>query len=266
LPGSPSGDVVGTVESLGDGVDAVRVGDRVAALVEREAFADFVLAGADWLAPVPEGLDAAAASVLPMAAPVALRVLRTGQLAAGETVLVHAAAGGIGHLATQLAKLLGAGTVLATASSPAKLDFARKHGADIGIDYTASDWADQVRAAAPGGVDVIVDSVGGDVLRQGLDLLAPFGRLIVYGAASGELSDVPIRSLFGMRYVAGFSLLAWRAARPEQARAEVAEVTEHLVAGRLHTALHTTFPLAEVAKAHQLLDERGHLGRVLLVP
>lgn len=305
LPGALTGDVVGTVETIGpevgtantagtasaalaesvagaasvagtgadalstvgaaSTVGAVSVGDRVAVLTG-DAFADFVLAGAEWLAPVPDGLDAGAASMLPMASPLALRVLRTGALAKGETVLIHAAAGGIGHMMVQRAKLLGAGTVIATAGSPAKLAFAREFGADFAIDYADADWLDQVRAVAPGGVDVIADSVGGETLLRGLDLLAPFGRTVVYGLAGGELPAVPVQSLFALRQVAGFSLLAWRTACPERARAEMTEVADHAVAGRLRTVVHATFPLTEVVKVRQLLDDRGQLGRVLVVP
>jgi NADPH:quinone reductase-like Zn-dependent oxidoreductase len=266
LPGAVTGDVVGSVTALGAGVTGVAVGDRVAALVE-DAFADHVVAGADWLVPVPAGLDAGTASMLPMGGAVALGVLRAGRLAAGESVLVHAAAGGIGHLAVQLARQLGAGTVVATAGSAAKLEFARSLGADVAVDYTAADWAEQVRAAVPGGVDVIADAVGGDVTRAGLGLLAPLGRLVAYGSASsGELADVPLRSLFAVTSVTGFSLRGWRAAAPELARAQVTEAAEHLASGRVKVALAATFPLADAAEAHRLMENRGQLGRVLVVP
>jgi NADPH2:quinone reductase len=204
--------------------------------------------------------------MLPMGAPVALRTLRTGHFSPAETVLVHAAAGGIGHLAVQLAKLLGAGQVIATASSPAKLEFAREHGADAAVDYTADDWPDQVRAAAPDGVDIVLDSVGGQTTHHSLDLLAPFGRVVVYGVADGDYTEVPVARLYGLRSVIGFSLLAWRAARPKQARAEVAELAEHFTAGRLRTTVHARLPLNEAVEAHRILDTRAQLGRVLLVP
>jgi NADPH:quinone reductase-like Zn-dependent oxidoreductase len=265
LPGILTGDVVGTVEAVGPDVDEQLAGRRVAGLAE-DAFADYSIADAQWLAPVPEGLDLGAASMLPMGAPVALRALRTGRLAHGETVLIHAAAGGIGHLAVQLAKLLGAGTVIATASSPAKLDFARKYGADIGIDYTDSDWPDQVRKAAPHGVDVVLDSAGGEILQRSFDVLAPFGRVVVYGAASGELTSVPVTNLFALKSVAGFSLLAWRAASPEQARQEMTEVADYSTTGQLRTAVHARLPLTEAVAAHRLLEDRAQLGRVLLLP
>ncbi|MEW2122027.1 zinc-binding dehydrogenase [Streptomyces sp. NPDC005474] len=265
LPGKLTGDVVGTVEAVGLGADTQQVGRRVAGLAE-DAFADYIVADAQWLAPIPDGLDLGAASMLPMGAPVALRTLRTGRLAPGETVLIHAAAGGIGHLAVQLAKLLGAGMVIATVGSPAKLDFARNCGADIAIDYRDSDWPDQVRKAAPRGVDVVLDSVGGETLQRSFDVLAPFGRIVIYGAASGELTSLPVTNLFALKSVAGFSLVAWRVADPEQARREMTEVAEYSTAGQLHTAVHARLPLAEAAAAHRLLEDRSQLGRVLLLP
>ena len=264
LPGKLTGDVVGTVTATGPGVDAALAGRRVATLAE-DAFADLVVAEAQWLAPVPDGVEDGMASMLPMGGPVALRTLRTGRLAAGETVLVHAAAGGIGHLALQLAKVLGAGTVIATASSTARLDFAVEHGADVAVDYTDDDWPEQVRRAAPGGVDVVLDSVGGDVLRRSLGLLAPFGRVVVYGAASG-VTAVPVTDVFALRTVAGFSLLAWRQASPEAARAEMGEIAELAANGRLRTTTSARVPLTEASRAHRLLEERTALGRVLLVP
>jgi NADPH2:quinone reductase len=266
LPGSPHGDVVGSVEAVGDGVDGALIGQRVVSLVGVDAYADYCVADADWLVQVPESLDIGTASVLAMPAPVALRALRAGQVAEGEAVLVHSAAGGIGHLATQLARLEGAGTVVATAGSPAKLDFARQHGADFAISHTDRDWPEQVSAAVPGGLDVVLDSIGGRVSASSLGLLAPLGRLVIYGAASGELPVIPVPSLYGMLSVTGFGIMAWRAARPAEARREMAEVAEHAAAGRLRAVVQAMLPLAEAARAHELLEDRGRLGRVLLVP
>jgi len=266
LPGKLTGDVVGTVEAVGADVDGYQVGQRVAALAAEDAYADFVLADAQWIAAVPEGLDVGAASMLPMGAPVALRALRSGGLTAGETVLVHSAAGGIGHLIVRLAKELGAGTVIATAGSPAKLDFARKCGADAGIDYTEPDWPDHVRTIAPGGVDVVVEAVGGETLLRSFDTLAPYGRVVSYGAASGELAAVPITALFRLRSVVGFNITAWRTAFPEQARAEMTELAGLFAAGRLQTTVHATLPLTEAAEAHRILEDRSQMGRVLLLP
>ena len=266
LPGSPTGDVVGTVDAVGPGVDPARLGERVAALVDPDAYADFVLADAAWLAPVPDGLAPGLASLLTVAGPVALRLLRAGGLASGETVLVHSGAGTIGALAIQLARLSGAGTVIATASTPEKLRYARGVGADVAVDYTAGDWPSRIREAVPGGVDLVLDAVGGAVLTSSIDLLAPRGRAVVYGAASGDLISVPVRSLFGLRTVTGFALLAWRAACPDEARAEMTEVARHLRAGRLRAETRATLPLTEAAEAHRLLEDRTTIGRVLLTP
>lgn len=234
--------------------------------VQARAFFGEQPADARWLVPVPDGLDAETASALPMAAPVALGALRAGRLAHGEIVLVHCAAGTIGHLAVQLAKAAGAGTVVATASTAAKLDFARAHGADIGVDYTDEDWPQQVRTAVPGGVNVVLDAAGGEILRRSLDVLAPYGRLVAYGAASGELGSVPVTDLFALRSVTGFSLLAARAADPEQALKDLTELTEYAAQGLLRTAVHARLPLTAAGEVHRLLESRAQLGRVLVVP
>ncbi|TQS45827.1 quinone oxidoreductase family protein [Cryptosporangium phraense] len=260
LPGSPGGDVVGVVDAVGPDVDEGLRGRRVAALVAEGAFADYSVADAAWLVPVPDELDDGAASMLPTSAPVALGLLRTGRLAPGETVLVHAAAGGIGHLIVQLARLLGAGSVIATASSPAKLDFAREWGADVAIDHTDPAWFEKVTP----GVDLVLDANGGDVLRRSLELLAPTGRAVVYGAAGGELVEIPVTSLFPLRSVLAYSILGRRAAAPDVVRDELAELAGMLADGRLRTHVHARLPLAEAVEAHRILDARAQHGRVLL--
>ena len=256
LPGSPTGDVVGEVTAVGPDVTSFSVGDRVAALVPEGAYADFALADATWAALVPSGLDAVSATALPMLAPVALQVLRTGRLAAGETVLVQSAAGGIGHLAVQIGKVLGA-RVVGVVGSATKADFVRSLGAD---DVVTADgeW--------PTGVDVVVDAVGGAALLRGIDSLGPLGRAVMYGAASGEIANVPARSLFGLRSLVGFGVSAWRESRPEQARADIAEAGRLIADGTVRVAQHAAFPLSEAAKAHQVMDDRTNLGRVLLLP
>jgi NADPH:quinone reductase len=265
LPGTLTGDVVGTVVSVGADADPALTGTRVAALVE-DAYADYVVADTGWLASVPAGLEAGAASMLPLIGTVALGALRVGRLGLGETVLVTAGAGAIGHLAVQLAKRQGAGTVIATAGSPAKLDFLKELGADVAIDYTRPDWDQEVRAAAPSGVDLTLEAVGGSVLHKSISLLAPFGRVVVFGASAGDLTSVPVRNLYALKTVTGFSLLAWRAAAAEQVRDGVRELTGLFETGHLRAAAETRLPLAEVVRAHQLLEDRVVLGRLLLVP
>ncbi|MHC3472570.1 quinone oxidoreductase family protein [Streptomyces sp. 7R007] len=269
LPVVLGGDVVGRVAAVGPRAGHVRAGDRVGAFLMQGAYAEYAVADAAHLVPVPEGLDAAAATVLPGAGPIAVGTLAAGRFRAGETVLVHAAAGGIGHLTVQLARLAGAGRVIATASSPAKLEFARSLGADAVVDYTRPGWPKEVADAAGGrGVDLILDSVGGDVLLAGTGLLAPGGRLVFYGSAGGgtDVPKVPVLDLIALKSVTGFSLSAWQRLHPRQYSDGLADLTAHLTAGRLTAAVHARLPLEEAAKGHEIIESRAHQGRVVLLP
>lgn len=265
LPGVLTGDVVGTVERTGPDVDPALVGTRVAALSE-DAWADRVLVDAAWLVPVPDDLDAASAGLVPLAGAVALGCLRVGRAAAGETVLVTAGAGTIGHLAVQLARLRGAETIIATAGSEAKRDLLSELGADIVIDHTAPDWDEQVKAAAPGGVHLALDAIGGDTLHRTIGLLAPFGRVVVYGASAGDMTSVPVTSVYALRSVIGFAILAYRFAGSEQARADLDELTELMRSGKLRGVIGERLPLDEPVRAHRLLEDRAVLGRLVLEP
>jgi NADPH2:quinone reductase len=266
LPASPNGDVVGYVEALGEGVTTVAVGDRVAATVMADAYADQVVADATFLVPLPEGLDVAQASVLASPAQVALCVLRVGRLSPGETILVHSASGTIGHLTTQLAGILGARKVLGTASTPQKREFALAYGTDTAIDYTSDAWVDHVLEETDGrGANVIIDGVGGATFLRGIDALAPWGRLVFYGAAEG-MPTVPAMKLLAMKYVVGSAFYEWWRNEPEALKKGLVELIDHVVAGRLRVAVHATLPLAEAAKAHRMIEDREHTGRLLLVP
>ena len=264
VPAGLTGDVVGTVERVGEGTDPALAGTRVAALTE-DACAEYVVADADWVVPVPADLNAEAASMLPTMGVVALGALRLGRVTEGDTVLVTAAAGGVGHLAIQLARHLGAGTVIAAAGSTAKAGFLKELGADSTVDYSQPDWAEQVRQAFPNGVNVILEAVGGGTLLDCIELLAPFGRTVGYGAANGEWGSVPLLRLAALKTLSAFSLLALRAAAPEQARANNAELARLLESGELR-AVTKTLPLADIAKAHRLFEERSVLGRLVLTP
>ncbi|MER7009596.1 zinc-binding dehydrogenase [Dactylosporangium sp. NPDC000555] len=268
LPACPGGDVAGVVDAVGPGVTGVEPGARVASIIFHDSYADYVLARAHDLVPVPEGMDAAEATMLSSPGQVGLEVVKAARLAAGESVLVHAAAGAIGHLVVQMAKALGAGQVVAAANSPEKLDFARSLGADAGVDYSAPGWADEVRALTGGaGVDVVLDSVGADVTGLSIALLKPYGRLVFYGSAGGgrRLPAVSMAELAGIRYVTHFNMAALDgdlAAIEETART----VSEMVLSGRVRPVVHAQLPLTEAAKAHRLMEERTQLGRVVLVP
>ncbi|GAA4668309.1 zinc-binding dehydrogenase [Streptomyces chumphonensis] len=262
------GDVIGRVAAVGPDAPGVGVGDRIGAFTLHGAYADYVVVDAATLVSVPEGLDAAVATAIPSPGPIAAGTLATAALRPGESVLVHAAAGGIGHLAVQLAKRAGAGLVIATAGAPGKREFARSIGADVVVDYRQESWAETVReTAGDRGVDVILDSVGGEVLRQGVQLLGPFGRLVFYGSAGGGL-DVPRISpmeLIGMKFLTGFALSQWRAARHADYLRHHGVLAGALAEGSITHAIHATLPLERVAEAHRMIEERSHIGRIVLL-
>jgi NADPH2:quinone reductase len=269
LPGRPGGDVVGRVEALGPDTDGPAPGTRVAAYGVPAAYADRVVVDAERLVVVPDDLDAAVATALGSTAQTAWSVLDAARVAKGDTVLVHAAAGAIGHLVTQLAKARGAGRVIGTVGSPAKADFVRAHGADDVVDYRQPDWADEVRARTGGqGVDVVLDSVEGAVFKDGLKLLKPYGRLVYYGfaGADGEVAKVAMTELLGLTYVVGTSLDAWAKADPVRVAEARAELVRLVTSGGLRVAVHATLPLTEAAEAHRIIESRTQLGRVVLVP
>lgn len=266
LPGTVTGDVVGPVVALGPGAPAgVAVGDRVAGLAE-DAHADRVLVDARWLARVPADADAGEATALSMTLPLALRLLRFGRVAPGDAVLIQSAAGAIGHLAVQVAAQLGADLVIGTASAPAKRDFVRSLGARHAIDHTDDDWPAAVRAVAPDGIDVVLDAVGGETFDRGVDLLAPLGRMVSYGAMGGVLPSVPVAALLTGKQVAGFSVRAWQAARPAEAAQDIADAVELWRSGAVRSVVHARYAMEDVAKAHEEIEARGNLGRIVLIP
>ncbi|WP_405577903.1 zinc-binding alcohol dehydrogenase family protein [Streptomyces sp. NBC_01190] len=267
-PASPGGDVTGFVDALGPDVTGVELGARVASIIFKDSYADYVLARARDLVAVPDGMDAAQATMLSSPGQVGLEVVKAARIQPGDTVLVHAAAGAIGHLVVQIAKEFGAGTVVAAANSPAKLKFAMELGADAAVDYSRGDWADRVRELTGGrGIDVVLDSVGADVTTRSIALLRPYGRLVFYGSASGgrQLPTVSMEEIAGVRYVTHFTMAALDgnlAAIEESART----FSELVRSGRVRPVVHTRLPLTDAVAAHQLMEERKQLGRVVLVP
>jgi len=271
LPFVPGSEVAGVVAEAGPGVEGVSVGERVAALVGEGGYAEYALVPASGLIPVPEGLGFDEAAAIPLQGLTAYLVLRdSARLAEGETVLVHAAAGGVGYLAVQMARLLGARRVVATASSPEKLEVARSLGADVLIDYTEEGWPERVREATGGrGADVILEMVGGDFPRKNLGCLAPSGRMVVYGSASGERSEVPLLELMRKQQtVSGFWLARYLSDPRLRGRTGKAlrEILSWLSSGRLRLNIGGRYPLAEAARAHADLEGRRTTGKLVLNP
>ncbi|GAA4556062.1 zinc-binding alcohol dehydrogenase family protein [Streptomyces collinus] len=268
LPGAPGGDVAGVVEAVGEGVTNLSAGDRVVVDVDHSAYADYVTADAAWAITIPDTMDAAEATLLPSPAQTAYHAIKeAGQLRVGESILIDAASGGVGHLAVQIAKAMGAGKVIATASTQAKLDFVRDLGADVTVNYTDDDWDDQVRAATDGrGVDVVLETVGGDILTKSIALTAQFGRLVFYGSASGDIQPIHPLMLSRMKTVAGFALYAMLYNKPEAIAAGQRDLLDMIATGKVRPVVHERLGLDEAVKAHELMEARAQLGKVVLVP
>ena len=269
LPFTPGSEVAGVVSEVGEGVEDVNVGDRVVSLLDSGGYAGYAVAPAGSLIPMPEGLEFDEAAAVPLQGLSAYHILKTsGALKEGESVLVHAAAGGVGTLAVQMAKLMGAGTVIATASTQEKLDLAKSLGADVLINYTEDDWPQKVLDATDGeGADVILEMVGGEeFLQKNLECLAVFGRMVVYGAASGELgSIVPANLMNNCHSVVGFWLIQI-ASRPNLLVPSLQEVLGWISSGDLRITLGGTYPLEEAEKAHAHLEGRKTTGKLVLNP
>ncbi|WP_371600775.1 NADP-dependent oxidoreductase [Streptomyces sp. NBC_00564] len=252
LPWTPGNDVAGVVERLGQGVTRFALGDEVygmLAVTRRGAYAEYTAVPAAALALKPKNLDLVSAAAVPLVAFTAWQALTVlARVRPGDRVLIHAAAGGVGHVAVQLAKELGA-HVIGTARA-ANHDFLRDTGADELIDYTATDFR---TAVTP--VDTVLDLVGGSYGPRSLDVLRPGGLLI--GASIDPGTDEEQAAARGLRYV-------WVTAEPS---GEVLErITERIETGRLRVTVQRTYPLAEAAAAHRAIEEKRTTGKIILVP
>jgi NADPH:quinone reductase len=268
LPFTPGSEVAGTVAEVGEGVEDVAAGDRVVTLLGTGGYAEYALVPARSLIPLPEGLDFDQAAAIPLQGLTAYHCIKTsGALKQGESVLVHAAAGGVGTLSVQMAKLLGAGTVIATASSGEKLDLARSLGAEVLIDYTEEDWPEKVREATEGkGADAILEMVGSDFPEKNLQCLNVFGRMVVFGAASKERGTiVPAALMKNCHAVVGF-YLPQVMRRPDLFVPSLQEIIAWISSGELQLTIGGAYPLAQAAAAHSDLEGRKTTGKLVLNP
>src|ERR687893_1188732 len=249
LPLTPGAEVAGT------GPD----GNRVVALLSTGGYAEYALAPKATTFPIPDGLDDGAALALVLQGLTAWHLYRTsGKVAQGESVVVHAAAGGVGSLAVQLAKPLGAGRVIATASSEEKRALALELGADAAVDVTREDLAAALVEANLGEhVDIVLEMAGGRVFDASLEALAPFGRLVTYGIASREQNSVGTGALMRKsRAVVGFWLMHCLRRPAEMVDAPLQELFERVAAGGLRVVEGETYGLSEVRRAHEDLQAR----------
>lgn len=277
LPFIPGGEVAGNVEALGDGVGGPPVGTPVFALAGTGSggYAQYALANVTGVIPIPPGLSADAAASLVVAGSTAVLLLTEAVgLQLGESVLIPAAAGGVGTYAVQIAKLLGAGTIIAAASSPDKQALAKKLGADHTVDYTRPGWFQEVLGVTDGrGADVVLEVTGGNVFEQSLACLAPFGRLVVYGRSSGAPLAFSADTIHRVFYdpspnqsIINFNLGLWFGLRPERAIAALQMLIGFVAKGKVDVQIGHVLPLNRVREAHQLLEERRNVGKIILKP
>jgi len=263
----PGLEVAGTIDRVGPGVDTLRVGDAVCALVAGGGYAEYCTAPAPQCLPLPRGLDVVAAAAIPETFfTVWTNVFERGRLAAGESILVHGGSSGIGTTALQLAKARGA-RAFATAGSAAKCAACERLGAERAINYREEDFVAAVRASTGGrGVDVVLDMVGGDYFARNIDALAIEGRLVEIATLSGAKAEVNIQTIMQRRLTVTGSTLR---ARPIADKGRIADaVRTHvwplLEAGTVKPIVFKTFPLRDAASAHRLMESSEHIGKLVL--
>ena len=263
LPRVLGSEAAGVVESVGPGVDASWVGRRVVALAPG-SYAERVVAPEPELLELPEQVSFEEAAGLLVQGLTAWHIVHTmGRLSSGQSVLIHAAAGGVGLLAVQLAKAVGA-RVLGTVSSEAKARLARELGADEVLLHGEGDLAERVRALTGGqGVDLVLDSVGASTWKASLESLAPFGHLVAYGNASGHPPPLDVEELYAKSLKVSAYWL--RTPHPPELNRRAREALRaELAAGRLQMRLGLVMDLAQAAEAHRQLETRGTVGKVVL--
>jgi NADPH:quinone reductase len=267
LPTIPGREVAGTVDAVGPEVDERWLGRRVVAHLGPASggYAELAVREAEALHALPDGLADDAAVAMIGTGRTALAILEVARPTADDVVLVTAAAGGLGSLLVQAARNAGA-TVVGVAGGPAKVDRVRQLGADVAVDYAAAGWSDAVRAALDGrDVTVALDGVGGAIGRGALELLGVGGRLILFGAASGEQIELSVGDLYSRGLTVSAAIGARIAQRPGGLRALEEQALAAAADGRL-LPLVQRFALAQAAAAHTAIQARGTVGKTVLVP
>jgi NADPH2:quinone reductase len=268
FPFTPGGELAGTVYAVGEGVDRFAAGDEVLAAVPLGGFAEraAVPAAGAWKLPANMSFEEAAGFPIVYPTSYAALVFRA-HLQAGEHLLVHAAAGGVGLAAVQIGKALGA-HVIATAGGADKLEVARRAGADVTIDYRTEDWIQRVKEVTGGhGADVIYDSVGGDIFDQSLKCIAWSGRLLVIGFAGGRIPEVKVnRVLLKNIAIVGLHWGAYALNEPERIPETFEALFRLYAEGEIKPVVFKSFGLDQVPAALAALGSRQTYGKVVVVP
>jgi NADPH:quinone reductase len=268
MPFSPAAEFAGHVESLGTGVSDFKVGDRVLAYSGYGAARQRIALAADKLIKVPDDVDFDRAAGVSVTYGTTLHALKDrAKLRGRETLAVLGASGGVGVAAVELGKVMGA-RVIACASSAEKLAFARKHGADDGIDYTKDDLKERLRRATDGrGADVIYDPVGGAYSEAALRSIAWLGRFLVIGFAAGEIPKLPLNLvLLKSCDVLGVFWGSWIERDPDGHRANTEQLLAWVAQGKLSSHVHAVYPLDQATAALKAIATRKVMGKVILRP
>ncbi|WP_327639103.1 NAD(P)H-quinone oxidoreductase [Kribbella sp. NBC_00482] len=266
-PGTIGLEVSGRIAAVGAEVEGWSVGDECCALLAGGGYAEKVVVPAPQVMPVPDGLDLVSAAALPeVVATVWSNIFMTAHLKEGETLLVHGGSSGIGTMAIQLGVAHGA-RVLTTVGTKEKMEFCTRLGADVAINYKEAEWASVVNEATNGaGADVILDIMGAKYLTDNVKSLAYDGRLVVIGMQGGAKGELDLGRLLSRRGSVIATGLRFRSVA-DKGRI-IAEVVGHvwplIAEHKVRPVVHSTFPLAEVAKAHETLEQSTQLGKVLL--
>ncbi|MGD8189382.1 quinone oxidoreductase family protein [Brevibacillus ginsengisoli] len=267
LPFIPGLDVTGVIERVGTDVRHLKMGQRVIAFPASGSYAEYAVANENLTFPIPDCMDWDTAAACPIVSFTAYKLLADiARMEQGETVLIHAAAGGVGTTAIQLAKWLGAGMVIGTVGSESKVKIAREAGADHVISHEQKDFAEKVLELTNGqGANVILDSIAGKVAEKSMDCLAPYGRLVNFGNSSGEVGHFKTIDLHAScRSVLGFSFGTTRSQRPNLLQNTADKVLPLIAEGKLQIKIGKRFRLEEAAQAHEWLESRQSIGKILL--
>ncbi|MGM4925370.1 NADPH:quinone oxidoreductase family protein [Tardiphaga sp. 804_B3_N1_9] len=268
FPFSPAAEVAGVIESIGSGVTGLKVGDRVVASVGHNGAREKIAVPAASAVKIPDNLDFDRAAGVIITYGTALHALEDrASPKPGETLAVLGAAGGTGLAACELGKLLGL-KVIACASSDEKLEFAKKHGADIGLNYATEDLKEGLKKLTDGrGVDIIFDPVGGKYAEASLRAIAWEGRFLVIGFAAGDIPKMPLNlALLKGCDIRGVFWGAWVRQNPEKNRANLEKLVQWAAEGKISSHVDRTFPLAKTADALKVLAGRQAMGKVILHP